>query len=185
MTLIPADNQLSDGSNKYDLWPQGSLDSLTNNSLPAAKMNYSNDAGETMLSKSISNIVQNADGTINFDFMADVAKCATPVVIYENGKIRFECETEGATFVSNIITTNVTDDGDGEFALATKYVVTVYAVAEGHADSETVTATLTWSDGVLTGENVDIRSHKKGDVNEDGSVDVADISAVITIMAEE
>ena len=36
MTLIPADNLLSGGSNKYDLWPQGSLDSLTNNSTPPA-----------------------------------------------------------------------------------------------------------------------------------------------------
>lgn len=36
MTIIPADNVLSASSNKYDLWPQGGLDSLTNNSVPAA-----------------------------------------------------------------------------------------------------------------------------------------------------
>ena len=36
MTLIPADNMLSDYSNSTDLWPQGDLDSLTNNSVPAA-----------------------------------------------------------------------------------------------------------------------------------------------------
>ena len=36
MTIIPADNVLSGYTNKYDLWPQGDLDSLTNNSVPAA-----------------------------------------------------------------------------------------------------------------------------------------------------
>ncbi len=36
MTLIPADNELKGYSNYTDTWPQGSLDSLTNNSIPAA-----------------------------------------------------------------------------------------------------------------------------------------------------
>lgn len=36
MTLIPADNQLTSSTNRTDLWPQGDLDSLTNNSVPAA-----------------------------------------------------------------------------------------------------------------------------------------------------
>jgi M6 family metalloprotease-like protein len=38
MTLISADNELKGSSNRTDLWPQGSLDSLTNNSVPAAKV---------------------------------------------------------------------------------------------------------------------------------------------------
>ena len=36
MTLIPADNILTTSTNRADLWPQGALDSLTNNSVPAA-----------------------------------------------------------------------------------------------------------------------------------------------------
>ena len=36
MSLIPADNKLTGGSNKTDLWPMMELDSLTNNSVPAA-----------------------------------------------------------------------------------------------------------------------------------------------------
>ena len=36
MTLIPADNELSNSTNKYDLWPQGEHDCLTNTSVPAA-----------------------------------------------------------------------------------------------------------------------------------------------------
>ena len=38
MTLIPADNVLSGSTNKRDLWPLNELDSLTNNSIPAAKV---------------------------------------------------------------------------------------------------------------------------------------------------
>ena len=38
MTIIPADNVLSGSTNRYDLWPQGALDSLTNNSTPAARV---------------------------------------------------------------------------------------------------------------------------------------------------
>ena len=44
-------------------------DSLTDKSVPPAKMTYPNLEGKTMLSKSITNIVQNHDGTISFDFM--------------------------------------------------------------------------------------------------------------------
>ena len=36
MTIIPADNILSGGTNQTDTWPRGGLDSLTNNSVPAA-----------------------------------------------------------------------------------------------------------------------------------------------------
>ena len=36
MTIIPADNQLTAYTNKYDTWPRDGLDSLTNNSVPAA-----------------------------------------------------------------------------------------------------------------------------------------------------
>ena len=38
MTLIPADNILSNSTNQYDLWPQGEHDCLTNTSTPPAKV---------------------------------------------------------------------------------------------------------------------------------------------------
>ena len=38
MTIIPADNNLSGFSNSTDTWPLGDLDSLTNNSIPAARV---------------------------------------------------------------------------------------------------------------------------------------------------
>ena len=38
MTIIPADNTLSSYTNSTDTWPQGARDSLTNNSIPAARV---------------------------------------------------------------------------------------------------------------------------------------------------
>ena len=158
---------------------------LTNNSTPAAVMNDSSLSGKTELSKSITNIVQNADGTINFDFMTDAEKCASPTISYENGRIHFHCETEGASFVSEVTTADASEDGGEEVALGTTYYITVYAKADGYAASDTVTATLTWSNGVMTGENIEVidTNYRNGDVNHDGTVDVADISNVISIMA--
>lgn len=44
-------------------------DSLTENSVPAPKMNYPNELGETLLNKPITNIRMSEDGLISFDFM--------------------------------------------------------------------------------------------------------------------
>ncbi len=160
-------------------------DSLTNYSVPAAKMNYPNYDGNIMLSKPVTNIVQNDDGTVSFDFM--IPKCATPTITYENGRLLFGCETEGATFVSKVTTDDVQESEDASIALTTQYTVTVYAVAEGHRDSDTVTATITWGDGVMKVDNITVTAtnDKKGDVNQDGVVDVADIANVIYIMASD
>lgn len=161
--------------------------SLTDNSVPPAKMNEPNSEGSLMLSKSITNIVQNADGTITFDFMADMAKCATPTILYENGRIHFQCDTEGVKFVSKVTAPESMEGEGDDLALATRYTITVYAVAEGYADSDTVTGTLTLTDEGLIGENIEVisKKYRDADVNKDGFVDVADISAVITTMANE
>ena len=44
-------------------------DSLTDNSVPAPKMNYVNEQGERLLRKAITNISMSEDGLISFDFM--------------------------------------------------------------------------------------------------------------------
>lgn len=46
-------------------------DKLTNTSIPAARMFSTNIDGETMLGMSVTNIVQNPDGTVSFDFAPD------------------------------------------------------------------------------------------------------------------
>lgn len=194
---MPKQYANSDHMNSYLLstspypWVTGSTqlvnDLLTDESVPASIMNYPNMRGSYLLSKSVTNIVQHADGTISFDFMADAPKCATPTVTYEDGRIHFACETEGARFVSKVTSSGETESDDNEdVSPVTQYTISVYAAVEGYVNSDTVTATLRCIDGKMTGENISIIEKpetKQGDVNEDGTVDVADISAVITIMA--
>lgn len=159
-------------------------DMLTDRSVPASVMNYPNADGSNLLSLMIKEIKQHDDGTVSFA-VEPMPKCAAPTITYKNGKLHFSSDTEGAKFVSKI-TSNDVQEGKGEdVSLTRQYVVTVYAVADGYLNSDTVTATIKWGDGTIEAENIAVTStiDKKGDVNLDGTVDVADISAVITIMA--
>lgn len=112
-------------------------------------------------------------------------KCATPTIIYNKSKLRFESTTPGARFVSKVTTADVLESEEQELQLSTRYVVTVYAVADGYADSDVATATITWGDGTMTAENVTIEGtrNQQGDVNLDSSVDIADIATLISIIA--
>lgn len=67
MTIFHADNEegSTDASQAGDLYPYNGNNSLTDTSTPAATIYQ---GGKTM-GKPITNIVQNADGTIDFDFM--------------------------------------------------------------------------------------------------------------------
>jgi len=64
MTIIPADNKLSSSNNKGDLWPYNGLDSLTDNSTPAAKVFTGNYMG-----KPLTDMVINGDGTASFVYI--------------------------------------------------------------------------------------------------------------------
>lgn len=110
-------------------------------------------------------------------------KCATPTILYNKGKLRFECATQGARFVSKVTVADAKENEEQEVSLSATYVVTVYAVADGYADSEVATATLTFGDGGLKTEGLTVEAtkDKKGDVNGDGDVNVADIITVFLI----
>ncbi len=86
MTLIPADNDLkmdkltyygevyyviNDASLKGDLWPYGGANELTDESVPAAKVNTGN-----LMGKPVTDITRNNNGTVSFRFM----KAALPAV---------------------------------------------------------------------------------------------------------
>ncbi len=75
-------------------------DELTDTSTPAAQMNGVNSENETLLGKPITNIRQNADGTISFDFMGGNSTSIirqtidqkAPVAIYDlSGRV---CQSE-------------------------------------------------------------------------------------------
>lgn len=97
-------------------------------------------------------------------------KCKDPSISYENKKLVFKCEEQGATIVYKI----VVDDqkkgevtSEGETSLFRKYIVTAYAKKAGMRPSASVSLELPW--------------YSKGDVNDDGFVTVADAVEVIKI----
>ena len=94
-----------------------------------------------------------------------VEKCATPTITYANGKVKFACETEGVEFVPSItVTPNQLQNGN-ELAVGGTFTVSVYAVKEGYDNSDTATMTINMS--------------QMGDVNADGELNAADITAVV------
>lgn len=114
----------------------------------------------------------------------DLPKCAMPTIAYDKGELVFLCETAGASFVSEVKVADAKTNGDNRVRLTAKYVITVYATAEGYADSDPVTATITWSDGTMKAENIIVEGtrDKLGDVNGDGTVDVSDYIGVANII---
>lgn len=73
-----------------------------------------------------------------------LTKCATPTINYQDGKLTFACEMEGTECVANIVCEDIQEHHGNEVQLTSTYQVTVYAKAEGYANSETATATLCW-----------------------------------------
>ena len=97
-------------------------------------------------------------------------KCATPSIIIAGKDMRYECETPGAEFES-ILTTEEQRFGGDRLVMENKdlvYILTVYAIAPGYDRSEPAQAKFIIS---------------RGDVNQDGTVDVADIATIIDAMA--
>ena len=92
-------------------------------------------------------------------------KCATPTITSANGKVRFACVTEGVEFVPTVTCTPNQLQNGNELELGGTFTVSVYAVKDGYDNSDTATMTINMS--------------QMGDVNADGEVNAADITAVV------
>jgi hypothetical protein len=73
-------------------------------------------------------------------------KCAKPTISYNNGKLTYYCETEGATCQSTITDADIKSYSANEIQLTVTYNISVYATKAGCENSETATATLCWID---------------------------------------
>jgi hypothetical protein len=118
----------------------------------------------------------------------DPQKCATPTIAYIDGKLVFDCETEGAEFVYEIKNTDAKKGYTKEVTLAPQVTtITVYATKADYENSDVATATIGWRNGtpILEGfSSIKLEGvETNGDVNGDGTVDVADIATIISIMA--
>ena len=93
-------------------------------------------------------------------------KCATPEINYVDGKIKFSCETEEASFISEIKASDAQKYHESEISLSHTYNVTVYAYKSDYLPSDKVTR-----DVIIKGDG---KAIIVGDVNNDGKVDVSD-----------
>jgi len=73
-------------------------------------------------------------------------KCERPTISYQNGKLTFNCETEGAICHSTIMDTDIKSYSDAEVQLSVTYSISVYATKAGFENSDESTATLCWID---------------------------------------
>ncbi len=73
-------------------------------------------------------------------------QCAKPTISYKNGKLSFNCETEGATYLYSITDDDIKSGSSSEVQLGVTYNIRVYATKAGYQNSETATATLCWID---------------------------------------
>lgn len=100
---------------------------------------------------------------------AALEKCATPVLSFVNGKVKCTCETAGVTYSYTIAPTAATGESTtGEISLSTTFAVSVKAVREGYEDSDTATLTIPMA--------------AVGDVNADGNITIADVTALVNII---
>ena len=151
-------------------------------------------AWETSISGMMQSCIQ--DGRVLFtwdDFFApgisavNGNKCAAPTIVYDNGRLLFNCETPGAKCAYEIKCTDAVSGRGGEVSLSQTYEIRVRATLDGYEDSDVAVATIGWRNGrpVMEGfSNVTMDGGDgNADVNGDGKVDVADIAKIIDKMA--
>ena len=107
-------------------------------------------------------------------YTSEIEKCATPTIHYANGQLTFECETEGVTFQTTITDPDITSYSSNNINLTGKYLVKVYATKPGFENSDPATAEI----NLLEGSGPAI----KGDVNNDGYVNMSDVTKIINII---
>ena len=99
-------------------------------------------------------------------------KCATPVLTFENGKVVCSCETENVVYVYEMALTGSSGTStDGMLTIGNKVVVSVKAVRDGYDDSDVTT--------------MEISPWQVGDVNGDGTITIADVTALVNIILEK
>lgn len=103
----------------------------------------------------------------------ETPKCATPTITYNDGKLKFTCETEGVEYVSDVTVADAKKYYANEVNLGTTYKVSVVAMKTGYDNSDAATMEINVG-GPGAGPI--------GDLNKDGRVDAADLTKLIDII---
>ena len=115
-------------------------------------------------------------------------KCEKPTISYMNGKLTFNCETEGAICHSTITDTDIKSYNDVEVQLSVTYNISIYATKAGYENSDVATAALCWIDANPKTEGIEssvaqVRANpiliqtNNGEITVTGADDGASISA--------
>ena len=95
-------------------------------------------------------------GSIDSGEIPEPLKCATPIISYVNGKLKFSCETEDVLFNPTIKDDDIKSySHTEEIDLCVTYQISVYATKDGYENSEVATATLCWIDAEPNTEGID------------------------------
>ena len=85
-TIVHAGNRTTGSGSSSDVYPYNGNDSLTNTSVPAAKLWHNNADGSLLLNKGILNIKRHNDGTMSFRFRNSASDIMLPeeTIFYES-----------------------------------------------------------------------------------------------------
>ena len=103
----------------------------------------------------------------------EAKKCATPMISIKDGKVIFDCKTEGVEFHYEIVSPESVSGDGNNIPLPTTYTILVYATKEGYLKSDLATKDIELPVGV------------KGDTNDDGIIDATDIVNLVNIIMEK
>jgi hypothetical protein len=127
------------------------------------------------------------DITITGSF-SEIKKCATPSLIYDQGTLKIQCDTEDAEFVTVITDDDIKEYNSATIKLNAKYNITVYAKKADYENSEIVKATLCWIDTAPQTEGItngvaNVRAQTVLIQNNDGIITVHGIEDGLRVSA--
>lgn len=102
----------------------------------------------------------------------ETKKCATPTISIKDGKVVFECKTEGVEYHYEIVTPESVSGDGNNISLPTAYTIQVYATKEGYLKSDLAT------------KDIELPTGIKGDTNDDGIIDATDIVNLVNIIMD-
>ena len=108
----------------------------------------------------------------------EVEKCATPVVTYAEGKLSVACETEGAEFITKVMSDDITTYYDAEIEFSATYNIEVFATKSGYDNSDTISVALVWVENGDVSEETGVISVEAAPVLVQGNGGVLNISGV-------
>lgn len=103
--------------------------------------------------KTLPTLMPEGDLTV-YAVFTKIRYCAVPTVGYANAQLRFDCETPGATVVTEIFAPDAGVFEDNVIQLTKAYIIKAVAKADGYAISDTLKVLLGWID-VSMPDNID------------------------------